>query len=115
MKINGHGNGCTSYGGNSYGDCDGDADGDGYGDGYGYSDGCGNGNGNGYGGDGYSDGCGNGDGNGYGGDGSGDNTAFTLYHTTPFAYLTLRGIPHDATFENYMLHLQVEQLVHRRV
>ena len=47
--------------------------------------------------------------------GGGTGIPFRLYFMTPFAYLTFRGVPHDATFENFMFHLQVEQLVHRRM
>ena len=80
-------------------------------------DGNGNGKGKGYGyGNSYGNGDGNGDGNGYGyGYGYGKGYPSILYHMTPFAYLTFRGVPHDATFENFSLHLQVEQLVHRRM
>ena len=50
------------------------------------------------------------------GDGGGVGTATQkLYKIHPVAYLTFRGVPHDDTFENYAFHLQVEQLVHRRV
>ena len=47
--------------------------------------------------------------------GRGVGTPFRLYCMTPFAYLTFGGIPQDATFNNFMFHLQVEQLVHRRM
>ena len=46
--------------------------------------------------------------------GRGNSTPSFLYTICPFAYLTFRGRPEDATFENFSLHLQVEQLVHRR-
>ena len=89
--------------------------GDGYNNGYGIGYGIGYGNGYGK-GIGNGIGIGNGDGDGYGyGDGYGNGTPATLYRMTPFTYLTFRGRPHVRAFDNFMFHLQVEQLVHRRV
>ena len=81
---------------------------DGYGYAYGYSSKSSNGTGNGY-GSGYSND------NGYGGNSDGHGVTFLsgLYRMTPFAYLTYEGYPQDDTFDSYMFHLQVEQLVHR--
>ena len=81
----------------------------GYGDGNFEVDFFDDGNGN---GDGYSDGYSDGYGDGYG---DGNGTRVLLYCMHPYARLTFWGAPDDDTFENFSLHLQVEQLVHRRV
>ena len=104
MKINGLGSGY-------YTDCYHERPGAGHGldDGGGF--------GNGYGSS-YGGGFGNGAGNNYAngtGFGSGFGRPASFYRMTPFACLTFRGRPHSNAFENFSLHLQVEQLVHRRV
>ena len=95
-----------------YGDGFGDYVGGGHGNGYmrihgngmlGYHDGSGIGNGN------YFD-----KGNCFNKCNSSTNSR-ALYVVHPYAYLTSFGAPEPDTFDNYMFHLQVEPLVHRRV
>ena len=97
-----------------------------YGNGFGTTDRFGNGRGDGR----YSYGTGNGNSQGFKTDfGDGDSTGYgngdgmgschdrgsVLYTMTPFAYLTYEGKPLDNALDNFMFHLQVVPLVHRRV
>ena len=49
------------------------------------------------------------------GDGDGWGVRSVLYKTCPFGYLTYEGHTFGDTFDNFTFHLQVEQLVHRRM